>query len=83
MATWKILSQTVTSKGHPREFGFLEHLGEKTLVHVVAAERSGGGSDDGMPRRCLAIGTDRASARRSLEATIRRYDPSGTIVEAR
>jgi len=81
MSDWLVLSQTVTSKGNPREFGFLEHLGEKVRVHMIAAERKGGGGDDSrIPRRAVGMGADRLSARRSLEETVTVYDPSGRVV---
>ena len=83
---WLVLTQTVTSKGNPREFAV--HLDRGDLDpkrwHMIAAERVGGGGDDAnMPRRAVGMGLDRASARRSLEETISAYDPSGTIVFAR
>lgn len=90
MSDWLILSQTVTSKGHPREFGIkmgalaLLSGGTVSRVHIIAAERKGGGGDDSrIPRRCIGIGADRLSARRSLEETITTYDPSGRVVFAR
>lgn len=82
---WKILSQTVTAGGDPREFmvGEFDGLGEERMF-VIAAERMGGPDDTtGMPRRCMGTGSDRASARRSLEATIKACDPMGRIVPAR
>lgn len=80
MANWKILSQTVTSSGTAREFGIDAGQFKQPRMHVIGAERTGGGSDDATPRRVLGIGTDRASARESLEQIVSRYDPSYRIV---
>lgn len=83
---WLVLTQTVTSKGNPREFTTYEHVYSTNLtkVHLIAAERTAGPDDSsGIPRRVVGMGTDRASARRSLEAIIKRYDPSHDIVFAR
>jgi len=83
MSDWLVLSQTVTSKGNPREFGMetLDGFLEKSRVYVIAAERRGSGGDDSrIPRRVIGIGADRHSARRSLEETITSYDPAGRVV---
>lgn len=81
---WKILSQTVTAGGDPREFivGDTQAMSDKKLF-IIGAERTGGPSDSRMPRRALGTGTDRASARRSLQATIIGYDPSYQLISAR
>lgn len=81
--TWKILSQTVTSQGFPREFAINMGKLYPSRWHCIAAERTGGGNDDVIPRRVMGVGTDRHYARSSLEETIATYDPSYKIVPAR
>lgn len=73
---WQVLTQTVTGgkKEDPREFGVESHFFGQDRIFIIAAERVGGGNDDRVPRRALGIGTDRASAARSLHACVSRYD---------
>lgn len=87
MPEWRIMSDTVTAGGlaHDFEVGWPGVWGDKFTArrHVIAAERHGGGSDSRMPRRVLGIGSDAASARLALEATIQAVDRMGTISPSR
>ena len=84
MADWLVLSQTVTAKGEAREFETQDVNGELVRAYMIAAERQGSGGDDSIiPRRAVGMGPTRRDARRSLEDTITRYQPSGRVVFSR
>ena len=82
MADWLVLSQTVTAGGFAHDFG-VDMGGTLEKLHIIAAERQGGGDDTVIPRRAAGLGADAQEARADLDETVSRYDPSGRVVFSR
>jgi hypothetical protein len=83
MASWQVLSQTVTSSGDPQQFFVKPEDVSAIEMFVIAAVRVSGGNDARMPRRVIGTGHTRASARRSLDETLSGYDSSYRLVPSR
>jgi len=78
MYSWTKLSQTMDQHGNPRQFFNAE--GE---LFIICLQRVTGPSDDTIPRRVVGMGATRALAVANVVESMRAYDSSGTIMDAR